>query len=243
MAYPLQACLPMSTTKETLRRRYKSFSDKSLLAARASGPNGYAPVAWEVIQELLVARGLVAGEGAGEAKAQGGSVRAAPPTPVAARPHAAGETPYFLLSLIRRTTWPADRALPLQAANVLALAAFTFGAMGLLVLGMALGLHGPRSLLEPGTPVLAGATALSIVFGISTRRPPSHTTWLIALGYGGVAPILAFLPIGSGTAPLWPRVVAGAVIGGCWVLYFLRRKGVYTEGSVQRSASSVQGLQ
>ena len=48
----------MLPSKDVLRNRYNTFSNEALLAAKAAGPKGYSPLAWEVILELVAARGL-----------------------------------------------------------------------------------------------------------------------------------------------------------------------------------------
>lgn len=48
----------MLPSKDVLRSRYNTFSNEALLAAHAAGPGPYSPLAWEVITELVTARGL-----------------------------------------------------------------------------------------------------------------------------------------------------------------------------------------
>ena len=69
----------MEITKEVLQQRYSTFSDKALLAAFAAGSGPYSPLAWEVIQEMVAARGL----------APASAPAAAAPPPKAPSPEAA----------------------------------------------------------------------------------------------------------------------------------------------------------
>jgi hypothetical protein len=235
----------MLPTKEVLHQRYSAFSDQALLAAKAAGPKPYSPLAWEVIQALVKARGL-----SDRPSPNGSAPRTAPaaPTPKAfpaakARPIATPEprepaetaetapsravSAYLLVSRLRRLRWPADDRLPLAARDVMAVAAVIYGAAALVLVVVAFVLRGQAAARAPGVMELLAASVLSLGFADSARRPPSPATWRLAILYCTVSPAFALSQIGTRTAPPWPQLALGAFVGLLWFLYFSRRRATY----------------
>lgn len=210
----------MELTKEVLQRRYSTFSDQALLAAKAAGPKPYSPLAWEVIETLVAARGLT------------NALVVPAPTPQARdespeTADTAAVSPYFLVSRLRGERWPSDEQLPFTARYIIALAALIFGAAGVGVVLAAFTFRGPEAIGAPGVLELAAAAGVSLGFAYSTRRPPTPATWWLATLYCSASAVLAMGQIGTINAPRWPQLGVGAVVGVLWLLYFARRRPTY----------------
>jgi len=224
----------LELTKELLQRRYSKFSDEALLSAKSAGPGPYSPLAWEVIQELVSARGLN-GHRPPPAAAPA-KPRSAPPTPPRALPtqpppaEAAPVkvvSPYLLVSRVQGLRWPPDQELPLTARYIIALAALIFGAASVGVVVAAFVFRGQAAAWAPGVQQLAAAAGLSLAFAYSTRRSPSPAMWWFATLYCSASAVLAVGQIGSINAPRWPQLALGGFVGVLWILYFARRRETY----------------
>lgn len=206
----------MEITRESLLARYREFSDEALAEAVAAGPEGYAPVAWEVIRELVAARGIVPGQVA--------------PEPSAVVPEAAASavSRYLLWSrLVQGARWPEGQPLPLSGRDFLAVIALLSGVVGAAALVIILVFtEGP---LSGGMtlPVLGLSTALAIGFGVSANRDPSPGGWTIAMVYSAIAPLASLVVAGDGR--LWSLVTDTLALlsGLLWLLYFARRRATY----------------
>jgi hypothetical protein len=241
----------LELTKEILHKRYSRFSNEALLAAKAAGPGPYSPLAWEVIQELVAARGLA--ERAAEPEkapvqappppappkaptASGASQSApappgAPPSP-AQPPSAEGEaveeiSPYFIASRLQDQRWSADAELPLTARYVLGVAALIFGLAGGALVVLAFVHQGGAAAFDPGALKLAAASALSLAFYDSSRRPPSAKHWWFAMLYSGASAPLALGQFSTATTAPGPMILLEVIVGLLWLLYFARRRGAY----------------
>jgi hypothetical protein len=223
----------LELTKEVLQRRYSKFSDEALLTARSAGPGPYSPLAWEVIQELVLARGINGQKPPpAPAPAKSGSE---PPKPIPAQPTQsppaeatpATVSPYFFVSRLRGDRWQYEEDLPLTARYIVSLAALIFGAAAVGVVIAAFVFRGQAAARAPGVLELALAAGLSLGFVYSTRRQQSPATWWYATLYCSVSAVLAVGQIGSVYATRWPQLAIGGFVGALWLLYFGRRREAY----------------
>lgn len=209
----------MEISPESLRARYSAYSDEALLEAAASGPEAYSPAAWAIIQELLADRSL-------------SSVEASPPAaPPDSPPSRTAPAPpisrYFFLSRLRGQHWPLEAPLPLRGRDVIAVIGLLSGALGFLLLLLALAIVASPLETLPNFATLTLVSALSLLFAYSANRPPSSWAWRVATLYVGVAPLLAALrTIGAGSLNLSP-VLLSLLASALWLLYFARRRGMY----------------
>ena len=217
----------MDVTKEILQLRYAKFSDAALLAAKAAGAGPYSPLAWEVIQDLIVARGLT--ERATTPPAQPQAPPVSPPASVeaveaAVRP---AVSPYLLVSLLRKQRWPVDAELPMTARHVIGLAALIFGIAGSVLVILAVVNRGLAAAFNPDVLKLAAVSAVSIGFAASSRRPPSPWHWWFAMLYSGALPPLALSQMATSSTAPGPLIALEVVVGLLWLLYFARRRTAY----------------
>jgi hypothetical protein len=218
-------------TREILQKRYSRFSNEALLAAKAAGPGPYSPLAWEVIQALVAARGLedraaeAAAKPAAPAPAPGPKPAPAPAPPAA--PAAPSASPYFIASRSLGQRWPADVSLPLTGRYILGVAALVFGIAGGVLVILAFVHRGGAAVFDPGVLKLAAASALSLAFSDSSRRPPSAKHWWFALLYSAVLPPLALGQMGTITTAPVLLIALEIVVALLWLLYFARRRAAY----------------
>jgi hypothetical protein len=114
-----------------------------------------------------------------------------------------------------------------MARDIMGWAALIYGVFGLALVIAAFVLRGLAAARAPGVIELTAVAAVSLAFGYSVRRPPVPPFWWLAMIYCGASPTLALTRIGGFTAPRWPQVVAGVVVGALWLLYFARRRPMY----------------
>ncbi len=206
----------MEITRESLFERYREFSDEALAEAVAAGPEGYAPVAWAVIQELVAARGIVPGQ-------------LAPGASGVAPDAAAGAVSRYLLwsRLVQGARWPAGEPLPLSGRDFLAVIALLSGVVGVAALVIILVFTEGQLPGGMTLPALGLSTALAIVFGVSANRDLSPGSWTIAMMYSAIAPLASLVVAGDGR--LWSLVTDTLALlsGLLWVLYFARRRATY----------------
>jgi hypothetical protein len=209
----------MEISPDSLRERYRAYSDEALLEAAASGPESYSPAAWSIIQELLASRALSSARASDQT-----APSTSPPIQTAPAPHISR---YFILSRLRGQQWPVEVPLPLAGRDVIAVLALLSGALGFLLLLLALAfLESPLETL-PNIATLILVSTLSLLFAYSANRPASPWTWRVAILYVGVAPLLAALRTIAEGALSISRVLLSLLASTLWLLYFARRRALY----------------
>jgi hypothetical protein len=221
----------MELTREVLHKRYSAFSDQALVAARAAGSKNYSPLAWEVIRELIKARGLSL-RSLSPVTQPGAPLAGLPPAP--ARSSRAAQTvqtvavsPFLVVSRLRGLRWSADDPLPFVARDVMAVAALIYGLAGLSLVVGAFMNRGAAAAQGAGVLELGAIGLASLAFAGSSRRPPSPSSWWVATLYCSAMPALALARIGSANASRWPQLVLGAFVGVLGLVYFGRRRAAY----------------
>ena len=217
----------MDVTKEILQLRYAKFSDEALLAAKAAGSGPYSPLAWQVIQDLVVARGLT--ERAPTPPVNPQALPASPPASVeavepASRP---AVSPYLLVSRLQKQRWPVDAELPMTARHALSRAALIFGIVGSVLVILAVVNRGLAAAFNHDVLKLGAVSAVSIGFAASSNRPPSPWHWWFAMLYSGALPPLALSQLATASTAPGPLIALEVVVGLLWLLYFARRRTAY----------------